>query len=143
MSMALERLGDQGGEVIVLGADGEFSSPASRPPKVARGSARLDGPAKLEREVEAEPEESGLEVLALAPALGGLGPDACGSMTEDDGRLDLVPVLAARTRPPGKLQLALGGQRAGVERGRVARHAVSTCLGNNRLVKTQRSSPSK
>ena len=81
---AVERLGDQGGEVVVLGADGELSSSAPRPPKVARGSTRLDGPAKLEREVEAEAEQSGLEVLALAPALRGLGPDAC--RVDDGGR---------------------------------------------------------
>jgi hypothetical protein len=107
----------------------------------------IGGPreAIFQSQIQAEPEESGAEVLGLAPPLARLGAQAGGAVDEDDRRLDLVPVLAARSRLPGARGLALGREPVGIERGGVVAalgHAVGSARGWIRLRKTIRSSPS-
>ena len=77
------------------------------------GCSGADGPADLQGQVEAEPEQGDAEVLGLAPPLARLGADARGAMDEDDRRLDLVAVLAPRARAPGPADVALRGEPLG------------------------------
>ncbi len=115
----VEGLGQEGREVVVLGIDVDPAGAAPRLPEEARARSRLDRSPDLPRQAQAKPEEGHAEVLALAPSFARLGAEAGGTVDEDDGRLDLVPVLAARSRPPGPRRLALGGEPLVVETGGV------------------------
>ena len=97
----VERLGEDGGEVAVLGRDGDPPPSASRLPERARVLVESGRAADLERQVEAEAPERGAEVLGLAPPLARLGHDPGRTMGQDDRRLDLVAVLATGPRPTG------------------------------------------
>ena len=65
----VEGLGEEGGEVIVLGVHDDPPPAASAPPEVARSiavrSEEVEGPSDLEGQPEPEPEQGLAAVLAL------------------------------------------------------------------------------
>ena len=89
------------------------------------GAGRLegvDGGPDVEGEEESEPSQGFSAVLGLAPGLVGLGDQAGRAVTEDDGGLDFVAVLAAGTGASEGRPVAVGQEMVvGVGRRVVAR----------------------
>src|SRR5262249_13268795 len=110
--------GQEGGGGVGGGGDGGPAAPAAgapgRPaagaPERAGGGAGRGGGAGLEGEVEAEAEHGGPVILPLRAPLRRLGDDPGGTVREDHRGLDLVPVLPAGSRAPGKPGLARRGE---------------------------------
>ncbi len=109
----IEGLGEDRGEVVVAGADEQFAAPASGSPEVAGCLQR--GVADLDRQEQAEPEKGLLAVLLLRSPLVRLGEQARRPVVEDDGGLDLVPILPPRPRSSGEPLVALGEQASRVK----------------------------
>ncbi len=117
-SQDIEGLGQKRGKVVVFGAHDDASRFAPPLPQRARlragWLAERDREAKLQRQVEAEPEQADSTVLALGPPFRSQAGDTGWPVSQDDGRLDLVAVLPARTGAPGRVKVTLGGQDIGV-----------------------------
>ena len=111
-------------------------APAPVPPAVAgmvglavRGARRSSD---LDGQLDAEAKQGNSAVFSLGSPFGRLGGDSGGPVREDDGRLHLVPVLAAWARPPSRAKVAFRSQGFGID----GRRMHPSCAGRWARLKT-------
>lgn len=95
----IQRLGDDAGEVFVLGVHGDFSPTASRLPQ--RTWLGIKGQVAADVDSEAEPKsKDGLTpVFFLTPAFARFRHNSRRTMLDNDRRFDFVPMLPPWSRP--------------------------------------------
>jgi hypothetical protein len=109
----VERLGQQGGKIGVRRIDRHPTPDAPRFPKRTRHDNTVSKrwrSADFHRQSKPQPANCHLLILGLTTPLACFGGDAGRPMLDDDGRLNLVAVLAARTASPLSYDVAIGQQ---------------------------------
>ena len=120
-SQAIEGFSQQCGVVFVSRIDHKFAASATGFPQVARRD--LGRTTYAQRQQETKPEQGLFSIPPLRSEFIGLGNQTCRTVVQDHGRLDLVAILATRTRSTSKRLVALGEQACRVNcSGMQARH---------------------
>jgi hypothetical protein len=121
---SVECFGQEGWKVGVFRADGDLSSADTRVPGLAGRLPRFNRLTDLERQIDAQSLHSGLPIQILAPPLARCSLQARRPMLDDNCRLDLVSVLAARPTATSALDIALSKQNIGRQGGGVHHLAI-------------------
>ena len=116
----VERLGQQWGEVFVIGVARDLSSVATRAPQLGRSGRGECRRADFQCEVHPQSFHRHAKIVELTPPFGRLSRDAGRCVTQYDRRFGLVPMLSARTSPSRMRDVALaqqllGGKQHGVK----------------------------
>jgi hypothetical protein len=92
----------------MLRADSELPAAAAQSPQVARLDIPVALAANFHRQTDPQPLDGRLPIQVLAAAFAGLAGDAARPVGDDDGGLDFVAVLPARTAAARAADVARG-----------------------------------
>lgn len=130
----VERFGEKGWEIVVLGVDVEFPFRGAGLP-CGRGAGHgRNVRSELNGEIDPQPEPGDLEVLMLTATFGGPGFDAGWPMANHNGRFDFIAVLPSGALSPCPAHVAIRLQRFRIAAGGVIHESATSAVGGNSRV---------